>query len=508
MRKIVIQKLRRVSMLEFEIPAHCGVYLLTGANGAGKSTVLSCLAQLGDPAALSHFFRPNITFLDESGKPENILFESSVCYDAGDGENTVEYRCRENGWQPEPDPAAADRTFLAFGFPQVLFAGAKPKRQPVEGEIFDKSRIRPVADSIRRAAAGIFDDEDFEKLSIIRSPATGEDVYLRPLRTGGKEYYYSENNFSAGERSVIKLAASLEQIRPRSLVLIDEAEMALHPKAQKRLVTFLEHVAQMKILTVIVSTQSASLIKITDPKKILFLEEDEGAGKMVCRRNVYPAAILGEMAFAEEILPETMLFVEDAEANLLLEAIVERLKNIMTVDFPYTRIIPVGGFMQVILLMDYMSRVFPPYVHRRAVLDKDAEYNIRTTARDPNRSRHDVVSRNIQNIYFLPCAPEQGVVRLLERAPKQHTANLREIFSAGGINLLDVMRGNSIYREIGGDSRNDCKTKLEIIADYLSRITGEPVYLVKKRLYRYYVEKHYPDPEKLKQEYCPLIFRR
>jgi len=420
MRTVSISSLRRISRLDFEIPEKHGVFLLTGANGAGKSTLISCLAQIGDPGALARFFQPNINFQDDGGGIENVLSESSIRYEPGTG-NAVTFRFVNGKWTPDGDP---EETFRAFGFADTLFAGAKPKRQPVEGEIFRKDDIRPVSGDVRHAAAEIFDDEAFLELSRIRSPKTGEWVFLRPLELNGKHYYFSENNFSAGERAVIKLADQLTLLPRNSLVLIDEAEMALHPKSQKRLLLYLNQVAKVKSLLIIVSTQSASIIKITDPNRILFLENDESTGAMVCRSGVYPAAVLGEMAFEEEILPETILLVEDSEAALLLDAIVARLKSAMPgVDFPYTKILPVGGYMQVVILMDNLSKVFPPYVHRRAVLDKDAEFSVRRAAEDPHRAHHGVVGRNFNRIYFLPCAPEQGVVRLLERDPRGHSAN-------------------------------------------------------------------------------------
>jgi len=70
------------------------------------------------------------------------------------------------------------------------------------------------------------------------------------------------------------------------------------------------------------------------------------------------------------------------------------------------------------------------------------------------------------------------------------------------------MRGSEVYRSVAGDSRSDCKTKLTCIAGYIASLSGDPEYLVRKKLYFYYVEKHYQDIEQLKNEYCPLIFRR
>ena len=68
--------------------------------------------------------------------------------------------------------------------------------------------------------------------------------------------------------------------------------------------------------------------------------------------------------------------------------------------------------------------------------------------------------------------------------------------------------GDMRYRNIGGDSRSDCKDKLTFIVRGLARITSEPEQFVRKKLYRYYVENRYRNPRELKEDYCSLIFRR
>ena len=157
----------------FEFPENRGcVYLLTGANGAGKSTLISTLAQIGNPGALDHFFQPNINFRDT----ENILSISQICYNAGDDLSADFYFSTEqNKWVCKGDSAAV---FAAFGFAETLFAGAKPKRKPVPGELFETGDVRPADPEICKAAAEIFDDDIFQQLSVIQSPVTGEDVFF------------------------------------------------------------------------------------------------------------------------------------------------------------------------------------------------------------------------------------------------------------------------------------------------------------------------------------------
>ena len=499
MKTLHIEHLRGVRSLDFEVPAYPGAFLLTGANGAGKSTVLSCLAQLGDPDALNHFFVPDIRFTGAS--VGNVFVASLVRYETTEGQ--VTFRFQNGSWMAE-DPAAQQKVFPSFGYSAVVFTGARRKHYPPEGEEFSAGDIEPVPDEVSKGLAAIFDDERFCPLYSITSKTDGREYFLIHRSHNGQNYYFSDNNFSAGERAVLQLLMFLHRLPRHALILIDEAEMALHPKAQKRLLEYLGHAAQKMEHTILVSTQSASLIRISDPRNILFLENDEN-GHMVCRRNVYPAAILGEMAIVEEILPEILLLVEDPEAAMLLEAIVEKLRNNMDIQFPYTRILPVGGYIQVVILMDNLARVFPPYVKRRAVLDQDAERSIRKAVSDPGASRHEVIARNSKNIYFLPCAPEQGVVQLLESGIRRHGEGLTKVFGGTHIPLSNIMN-DSRYLDIGGDSRSDCKDKMAFIVRGISRYTDEPEILVRKKLYRYYADNYYRDLRDLKADYCSLIF--
>lgn len=43
--KVKISGIKNISFCEFDLPIEKGIYCLVGANGCGKSTVLSCIAQ-------------------------------------------------------------------------------------------------------------------------------------------------------------------------------------------------------------------------------------------------------------------------------------------------------------------------------------------------------------------------------------------------------------------------------------------------------------------------------
>ena len=501
MKILSVRNLRGIPKLDFTVPDHAGAYLLTGANGAGKSTVLSSLAQLGDHGALDRFFTPDIRFSDSDA--DEVYQDSLIRFE--NGEKSAEFRFRGGHWC-----AAEGQTEAApdlFGFSRVVFAGEKRKVFPEPGETFSIRQVRPAPDTLRSVAAEIFDDEKFRQLHIVKSEVTGREFFLIRCSTAEGDRFFSENNFGSGERAVLRLIARLRELPPSALVLLDEAEMALHPRARKRLWDHLSRTAAARSFVILVSTQSASLIRGADRGSLLLLEND-GADGLVCRSDVYPAAVLGEMALPEDILPEILLLVEDQEAAMLLDAIVEKLRTSMEEEFPYCRILPVGGYMQVVILMDNLSRVLPAYIQKRAVLDRDARPFIAKALESPGRPHFDVVERNRKQIFYLPCAPEQGVIRLLENDVHGHSRGLAKLFRGRAPHLEDVVFHDARYRAIPGSNRADCKDKLALIVRAIMKVSGEPEPYVRKKLYRYYADNRYRDIRQLKEDYCPLIFQK
>ena len=497
-----VRNLRGIPRLDFPVPDRPGAYLLTGANGAGKSTVLSCLARLGDPKALDRFFTPDIRFSDSDA--DEVYRDSVIRFESADGKS-MEFRFDSGHWG---SPEEKEKKPLdLFPFSRVVFAGDRRKVFPEPGETFSIQSVRSAPDILRSAAAEIFGDDKFHQLHIVKSEITGTEFFLIRLFEAGEERYFSENNFGSGERAVLRLIAQLQLLPPSALILLDESEMALHPRARKRLWEYLSRTAAARSFVILISTQSASLIRGADRGRILLLEND-GCDGLVCRSDVYPAAVLGEMALPEDILPEILLLVEDQEASMLLDAIVEKLRTCMDQEFPYCRILPVGGYMQVVILMDNLSRVLPPYIQKRAVLDRDAKPFIAKALESPGRPHFDVVERNRKKIFYLPCAPEQGVIRLLENDVRGHSRGLSKLFRGRCPHLEDIIFHDGRYRAVPGSNRADCKEKLSLIVREIMRMSGEPESYVRKKLYRYYADNRYRDLRELKEDYCPLIFQK
>lgn len=55
MKKIIINNIRNIDYLEFEIP-NAGVHIITGENGIGKTTLFTCLSRICNNKAYRNGF--------------------------------------------------------------------------------------------------------------------------------------------------------------------------------------------------------------------------------------------------------------------------------------------------------------------------------------------------------------------------------------------------------------------------------------------------------------------
>lgn len=73
-----------------------------------------------------------------------------------------------------------------------------------------------------------------------------------------------------------------------AIILLDEAEIALHPRVQINLLKYLQSVSESKDLMVVISTHSPTMIKTVTPEQILLLDSDR-TGNVSIKTPCYPA---------------------------------------------------------------------------------------------------------------------------------------------------------------------------------------------------------------------------
>src|SRR5690606_16484043 len=87
----------------------------------------------------------------------------------------------------------------------------------------------------------------------------------------------SQFHQGAGEDATLDLFRTLQGLPDNSLLLIDEVEASLHPRAQRRLVRFLMWLARQRRIQVIMSTHSPFVLQeLPQEARILLLPGPQG----------------------------------------------------------------------------------------------------------------------------------------------------------------------------------------------------------------------------------------
>ena len=143
-------------------------------------------------------------------------------------------------------------------------------------------------------------------------------VYMKEKNASTTEY--SEAFAGSGELAVTLMVDKILNAPDRSLILLDEPEISLHPEAQKRIVDFLLDQALNKKHQIIIATHSPYMFERL-PRESLKLLYVNNEGKTNVATNVNP-----ELAFARIGAPgqKNVIFVEDECARLLMKYFLEK----------------------------------------------------------------------------------------------------------------------------------------------------------------------------------------
>lgn len=405
MYKITLKNIRGISLLEFPFPEKKGVYLLTGANGCGKTTLLVALNRLGNNLAFSKNLKVSSAGFDSFRNTE-IIYSTET--------DSVTYRRTGVRWVPSPK----SKSSLIDSFPckNILFLTTSGLRfytqDPKELKHYSHNTV---SSNIISPLNQILSTNRFNDLKFIKAKnLKGKQKKLHRenklyVIQDGAGNYYSEQNFSLGERLLLNTLDFIETIKEKCLLLIDEIELALHPVAQIKFYDYLEKIAKDKNLTVIISTHSSSLIKHAN--KRFYLENINGYVSVL--NNCYPAYILRDIATEEDMKPDFIFFVEDIMAQRYMRLLLT--KYLKEVDSNLIcEIIPIGGYKQVLELMNNCPALSYPKKKIQSILDGDVKDTYEELLRKSNKTDADMAlidlfRRNEENISFLSITPELGV---------------------------------------------------------------------------------------------------
>lgn len=338
MKSISITKTKGIAQMKFDFPENPGVYLLVGPNGAGKTTLLVAIDRICNPLAFAHGF---VSSRYGSGYDE--YNNAEISYHIGD--SCIHFRKKVARWAASPRKGNADLLAL-FGFASSICIKADSRRIEASPEEIQSGQRQPADPCVIATLNQIFETEKFSKLKKLRvSRGRGRaPAFLNIIQDG--HLFYSEKRFSTGEIAIIRLVEQIQAAANNSLVLLDEAEMALHPRVQTNLLAYLSRKSSEKCLTVFVATHSPTIIKGSPPDHI-FLLNPKHNGTIDVLTPCYPTMALGSVDYESSKYFDYVFFVEDEMARLFLQCIVKRFKEIASKHVSAdVAIVPVGGYLE------------------------------------------------------------------------------------------------------------------------------------------------------------------
>jgi len=246
MSRIQIKNLKGIKELVFYVPSRPGVYLIAGSNGCGKTTLLTVLDRVCNNMAFAQGLSAA-----SSWEVADQYINTEIRYSTDN--RSVSYKKTKARWSPTPR-RDSNEVFKEFGFSDSVFIRADSKRIDVKQEDIRKGNIVSVSPSVKDALNTLFETSKYNNLVRLKNSngrgRTPNYFYLIREGSGSSTRYYSEKRFSTGELAMVRMIEKIESVSNGAMVLLDEAELALHPKVQAKMVDYLRTKANEKELRV------------------------------------------------------------------------------------------------------------------------------------------------------------------------------------------------------------------------------------------------------------------
>jgi predicted ATPase len=309
--------------IEFRFP----MVAIVGENGSGKSTILQAAAAsyrnpgTGKKMKFASDFFPDTPW----DKIQNATIE--YCVREGNSSHQDSVRKPTNRWRGNPE--RRERTIYYIDLSRI---------QPLSART---GYLRLAKSNIKEGKTSSFDETAVKRLSAImgteyksvRLASTVGDDRLVPV-VERKGVPYSGFHQGAGELTAAELLS--RQFEKYALVIIDEIESSLHPRAQRRLVRDLSDIARDKEIQFIISTHSPYVLAELPPEGRIYIVESN-VGKSTVT-GVSPEFAMSRMD--EESHPECDVYVEDdVSGELVKEAIIATEHDLV----PRVQIVPFGA---------------------------------------------------------------------------------------------------------------------------------------------------------------------
>ncbi|MFG3523166.1 ATP-binding protein [Nocardia nova] len=109
----------------------------------------------------------------------------------------------------------------------------------------------------------------FSEIRVVKHRCYGVIGHSAQMKFGDRSY--SEAHAGSGEFAIIRLVDEISQAPNKTLILLDEPEVSLHPGAQVALMEYLRHVCRTRGHQVVLSTHSPTIVDGLPPEAVKLL---------------------------------------------------------------------------------------------------------------------------------------------------------------------------------------------------------------------------------------------
>ncbi len=298
--------------IEFNFP----IVAIVGENGTGKSTILQCAAASYQPSKTS---QTDENWFASDFFPKTIWEDSqraSIRYAIREGTRSITGSVRKPGerWRGNPERPERAVTYVDLRRLQPIVARtgysklAKDATIELSADTFDTKRLGRFSSIMGRKYQGA-------RMALTDADKSRDvPIFIDTASSDGCTY--SGYHAGAGQMTV---AEFLKLDPPKnSIVLIDEIETSLHPRAQRRLIRDLAELCREHDLQIVVTTHSPYVLAELPLEARVYLMRGQ-SGRHVMT-GVSPEFAMTKMD--EYPHPECEIYVEDERAAAMLREII------------------------------------------------------------------------------------------------------------------------------------------------------------------------------------------
>ena len=369
------------------------IVAIVGENGSGKSTILKAAACAYRNRAEDGNYYPSDFFLNTFwDKIEGV----TLSYQIRLGIDTKQFKITKATERWRPSTKIYDRYVWFFDVARLLPIEATIGYAKVAKLTASEISNLEISQEFRNHYSFVM-GHDYSKARFATSNVSANNKVGLLEREFGE---ISQFHQGAGESTTLDLFRSLQNVPDYSLIIIDEIEGSLHPRAQRRIIRFLLKICRVKKIQIILSTHSPYILQELPPEgRVLLMPEHAGLNILY---GISPEFALSRIDEADH--PELYVYVEDRESkNWLREIISSDLDNNDLLSRIYIQ--PVGPANAVTLLGNLSNQNRLPN-KSIAFIDGDKDESAGCIKLPGNRCPEEVVYSDLKSRDY-PNLPER-----------------------------------------------------------------------------------------------------